>query len=370
MSNEAKIFKYDTLSDVAVRFRSDLNDFDYVLLYAYNGTGKTRLSMEFKNRGRDTEAYTRDTLYFNAFTEDLFYWDNDLENDTDRVLKINADSNFFNGFKELALEEKIFGYLQRYAEFDFKIDYEEWHISFSKGEEENIKISRGEENIFIWCVFLAICELVIDGAEAYSWVKYIYIDDPVSSLDDNNIIAIANDLGNLLKKDTGKRKIVISSHHHLFFNVMYNDLKRNKRKSYFFHKNGANGYTLRATDETPFFHHVATLCELKRLLPKEGQTIDDVQINTYHFNMLRSVIEKTAVFFGYNHFSECIHGIEDEVLFARALDLLSHGKYSIYEPVLMGKDTKQLFVRILDAFLRKYEFYLPEILIETEQENR
>ena len=106
------------------------------------------------------------------------------------------------------MEEKIFGYLQRYAEFDFKIDYEEWHISFSKGEEDKIKISRGEENIFIWCVFLAICELVIDGAEAYSWVKYIYIDDPVSSLDDNNIIAIANDLGNLLKKDSGKRKIV------------------------------------------------------------------------------------------------------------------------------------------------------------------
>lgn len=79
MSNEAKIFKYNTLSDVAVRFRSDLNDFDYVLLYAYNGTGKTRLSMEFKNRGRNTEANTRDTLYFNAFTEDLFYWDNDLE---------------------------------------------------------------------------------------------------------------------------------------------------------------------------------------------------------------------------------------------------------------------------------------------------
>lgn len=268
------------------------------------------------------------------------------------------------------MEEKIFGYLQRYAEFDFKIDYEEWHISFSKGEEDKIKISRGEENIFIWCVFLAICELVIDGAEAYSWVKYIYIDDPVSSLDDNNIIAIANDLGNLLKKDSGKRKIVISSHHHLFFNVMYNDLKRNRRKSYFFHKNGANGYTLRATDETPFFHHVATLSELKRLLPKEGQTIDDVQINTYHFNMLRSVIEKTAVFFGYSHFSKCIHGIDDEVLFGRALDLLSHGKYSIYEPVFMGKDTKQLFVRILDAFLRKYEFYLPEILIETEQENR
>lgn len=366
MSNEAKIFKYSTLSDVAIRFRSDLNDFDYVLLYAYNGTGKTRLSMEFKGRGRDVEADIRDTLYFNAFTEDLFHWDNDLENDTERVLKINADSNFFSGFKELALEEKIFGYLQRYAEFNFKIDYEEWFVSFSKGDEGNIKVSRGEENIFIWCVFLAICELVIDGTEAYAWVKYIYIDDPVSSLDDNNIIAIANDLGNLLKKDTSRRKIIISSHHHLFFNVMYNDLKRNKRKSYFLHKNGVNGYTLRATDETPFFHHVATLSELKRLLPKEGETINDVQINTHNFNMLRSIIEKTAVFFGYNHFSQCIHGVEDEVLFARALDLLSHGKYSIYEPVLMGDDSKKLFVQILRAFLDKYEFNLPEILTEAE----
>ena len=67
-----------------VRFRSDLNDFNYVFsILPIMGQGKTRLSMEFKNRGRDTETNTRDTLYFNAFTEDLFYWDNDLENDTE-----------------------------------------------------------------------------------------------------------------------------------------------------------------------------------------------------------------------------------------------------------------------------------------------
>lgn len=82
---------------------------------------------------------------------------------------------------------------------------------------------------------------------------------------------------------------------------MYNDLKRNRRKSYFFHKNGTNGYTLRATDETPFFHHVATLCELKRLLPKEGQTIDDVQINTYHL-ICCAVLLKNCGVFGYSHF--------------------------------------------------------------------
>ena len=382
MNNTPKIVKFKSLSDIAVRFRSDLKDLDFVLLYAYNGTGKTRLSMEFKNKGKKGGLDKRDTLYFNAYTEDLFHWDNDLEHDADRVLKINTESNFFNGFKELALEDKIFEYLQRYATFDFKIDYEKWEISFSKEipnptyrpdndepetiVQSNIKVSRGEENIFIWCIFLAICELVTDGAEAYNWVKYIYIDDPISSLDDNNAIAVASDLSKLLQKGVGKVNVVISSHHHLFFNVMCNELKK-KSKRYFLHKNGTEGYTLRVTDDTPFFHHVALLSELKRLLPKENQTIHDIQIKTYHFNMLRSIMEKTATFFGYSDFSTCIHGVEDEVLYARALNLLSHGKYSIYEPVEMGDDTKNLFVKILEEFLKKYEFELPEIIIDEEK---
>ncbi len=71
---------------------------NYYLLFAYNGTGKTRLSGEFKNLGkrriRGSEETTRDTLYYNAFTEDLFYWDNDLEGDTDRRLFFNTNSRF------------------------------------------------------------------------------------------------------------------------------------------------------------------------------------------------------------------------------------------------------------------------------------
>lgn len=359
---------------LVTRLRDDLNNHFFVLLYAYNGTGKTRISMAFKEyaktRRRDPKA---DTLYFNAFTEDLFSWDNDLANDTERVLKINASSNFFNGFKELALEEKIFTYLERYAEFDFRIDYDEFKVIFSKtiknpnytpGSEEpetiiqdHIKVSRGEENIFIWCVFLSICELVIENSEAYEWVKFVYIDDPISSLDDNNAIAVASDLAQLLKKGKDRIKTVISSHHALFFNVMYNELKQLKCKRYFLHKDGLDGHTLRPTEDTPFFHHVAILSELKKVR-------DAGNISTYHFNMLRSTLEKTATFFGLDDFSKCIHGIEDDVLYSRALNLLSHGKYSIYEPVEMGQDSKELFIRILDAFLDKYRFELPELLIE------
>ncbi|MDQ1151855.1 hypothetical protein QE382_003839 [Sphingobacterium zeae] len=88
------------------------------------------------------------------------------------------------------------------------------------------------------------------------------------------------------------------------------------------------------------------------------------KVNTYHFNMLRGILEKTATFFGHDDFSKCIHGIEDEVLYSRALNLLSHGKYSIYEPQEMGPDTKELFIKILQAFLDKYQFELPEMLVE------
>ena len=90
------------LDVLAQHLRSALRRKKFVLLYAYNGTGKTRLSTAFKDLGKSnaTARPKRDTLYFNAFTEDLFSWDNDLENDSERVLKLNTDSRFFAGLDD------------------------------------------------------------------------------------------------------------------------------------------------------------------------------------------------------------------------------------------------------------------------------
>ena len=81
--------------------------------------------MEFKEAGKRKRGVKRDTLYFNAYTEDLFSWDNDLEDDQSESYRSTQIRSFY-GFKELALEEKIFTYLERYADFNFKIDYEKW----------------------------------------------------------------------------------------------------------------------------------------------------------------------------------------------------------------------------------------------------
>jgi hypothetical protein len=92
------------------------------------------------------------------------------------------------------------------------------------------------------------------------------------------------------------------------------------------------------------------------------------KVYTYHFNILRNVLERTASFFGYKDFSRCIIGIDDEVLFARALNLLSHGSYSAFEPREMVQDTKDLFNRVLRGFLGRYKFNLPEIFAPEREE--
>ncbi len=366
------------LNELAEHLRSV--DKKNIIIYAHNGTGKTRLSMAFKDKGKEGGEENRDTLYFNAFTEDLFLWDNDLINNTNRSLQFNINSHFFDGLDGADMENKIRPFLHRYVDFDFSINYEKACVSFwreitsfinvSKEDEgmvvltdnngiaitsneriENIKISRGEENTFIWCFFLAIAQMAIDKNDNYKWVKYLYIDDPISSLDDNNTIAIAGDLCQLLKREDNELKTIISTHHGLFFNVMFNEL--NNAKKYFLNKlKTKSGYSLIDTKDTPFFHHVV----LMQILQK---AIITNQLYTYHFNMLRNVLEKTAAFHGYNHFGACIKKDKDDeegVIHARRVNILSHGNYSLFDPKEMQNENKEHFKSIFKDFTDMHKF--------------
>ena len=358
---------FNGLSEVASFLREQLEGKRYVLLYAHNGTGKTRLSSEFKNLGK--LGGERDTLYFNAFTEDLFTWDNDLEGDTDRALRINKASQFFDGLEDLEMDTQIKEFLDPYCDFDFKILDD--RVVFSRkptaptGTEaseafiDNIKISRGEEQLFKWCFFLAVLRAALDREKdakgTYDWVKYVYIDDPVSSLDEHNAIALANRLAGMLRESEGKLKAVISTHHALFFNVLSNEFgRRDKHLAQWVlsQKKDARQYVLKNEDkDTPYFQHVSLMEELH-------QAVQTGQLYSYHFNILRTIMEKTASFHGHGHFSVCVKasGDEDAKLHQRMLDILSHGKYSLYEPKEMTEDNKENFRKIFEDFRATYHF--------------
>lgn len=370
---------FPNLPTLAQRLREELETKKFMLVYAYNATGKTRLSSAFKDLGKkvndDGETTQRDTLYFNAFTEDLFNWDNDLTGDRHRFLKLNEKSRYFSGLASTELDTRIRSLLDRYADFDFRIDSEtDKDLKLTKAEvvffrkedggttgddEENtfgIKISRGEESVFIWCFFLAILQLTLDGSEDYKWVKYVYIDDPVSSLDEHNAIVFGNHLVQLYREAKRHVPTVVSTHHALFFNVLHYEIKNHlgRQPQYMLKRDkSTGGYRLEEQKrDTPQFYHISALEELWKLAKEE-------KISTYHFNVLRSILEKTAFFLGYGHFASCIKrdaNDPDGVLHQRFVDILSHGKYSMYEPVEMQEQTRDYFRAILSGFVERHPF--------------
>jgi len=164
-----------SIKDIAIDLKS--NNKKVQLIYAFNGTGKTRLSREFKdllvaelNVQEESDSGTSDLfrkniIYYNAFTEDLFYWDNDLNNNEDRKLKIHR-----NAFTKWVLEEQgqgptIIENFQRltnsHIEPQFSADSSEIHFLI-RGDESftKIKISKGEESNLIWCIFYSFLCLI------------------------------------------------------------------------------------------------------------------------------------------------------------------------------------------------------------------
>ena len=368
------------LKELASRFRGFLAPKDakkFILLYAYNGTGKTRLAGAFKDLGKeinqDGETILRDTLYFNAFTEDLFSWHNDLDNDSERYLTLHPTSQFFAGLEELEMDNRIGPILRRYADFQFKLDkvplnnslgepIGEQHIvrffrtfitPSGKVEANNIKVSRSEENIFLWCFFLAIVRLVLDGDKNYKWVKYVYVDDPISSLDENNAIAVASHLAHMLTNANDAPKTVISTHHTLFFNVLCNEIKKGKSHRFFLRNDDSSGgYLLSDTNDKPFLHHLATLAELNKVT----QFGD---IKRHHFNMMRCIMEQTAIFCGLSDWTECIMVPEndpDRDLHERMINVMSHADYLINEPHEPPDRYRDDFRKIFEKFASSHLF--------------
>lgn len=146
------------------------------LIYAFNGVGKTRLSREFKElvapktKGEEAEEEKPiKVLYYNAFTEDLFYWDNDLDEDTNRKLIIHPNSFTDWIFKDQGQESNVITHFQHYTNDkltpSFNEDFNEITFSLERGDDnkiDNIKISKGEESCLIWCVFFSLIKLVVD----------------------------------------------------------------------------------------------------------------------------------------------------------------------------------------------------------------
>ena len=223
-----------TIDDIA----SDLRDHaaPIQLLYAFNSVGKTRLSVTYQNATK-AEDGTHAGIYYNAYSEDLFVWNNDIEHDEANIRITVLPSRLSRLHAELS-EFDIRAKLKPYRpSFDFRFvmhsDVEKGIESISffpagtqPGDVPAMKISRGEERVFVWCFFLAMMEVEgrVDGQP-----RHIFIDDPVSSLDDHNIFVTASTLYDLIENHFGERKIIIATHHVGMFSILFDWLKKGEK---------------------------------------------------------------------------------------------------------------------------------------------
>lgn len=379
------------------------------LIYAFNGTGKTRLSREFKkliapkndeSEGEDAaeqpEISRNKILYYNAFTEDLFFWDNDLEQDADPKLRIQPNS--FTGWvlEDQGQDRNIITNFQRYANEkltpkfneEYKVKgkddkeitvkaFSEVTFSLERGDDVqsgNLKISKGEESNFIWSIFYTLIELVIDilnvaepserETNAFNKLEYIFIDDPVSSLDENHLIELAVDLAQLIKSNNSDVKFIITTHNPLFYNVLHNELSSDDGG---YKKKWLDKYRMTRLDDgtfqlvqqpndSPFSYHLYLKSELEK-------AIESGQLSKYHFNFLRNILEKTSTFLGYKKWGDLLPKTDDgktNPYEARIINISSHSKHAGEEVADLTEDDKRVLQYLVNEINTMYRFQQAE----------
>ncbi len=405
-----------TLTEIAKQLQDA--DKKVQLIYAFNGSGKTRLSRKFKqliapkNVDSDGEEQTELTrnkiLYYNAFTEDLFYWDNDLEMDAKPKLKIQPNSYttwLIKILKDLGQDQNIIKNFQRvnnrvtpsfneeYKYFDEKkveitvpafseVTFSTpntlpLEIPFIVGERiENIKISKGEESNFIWSIFYTLLEQVIEilnqpeignrETNEFDQLEYVFIDDPVSSLDENHLIELAVNLASLIKASKSELKFVITTHSPLFYNVLFNEFNSDDKNFGWKAKNfekyrlekkedGLSQLEVQPND-SPFSYHLFLLSEIK-------SAIEANNLKKYHFNFLRNILEKTSTFLGYKKWSEILPKTNDgtsDAYIARIINISSHSKQSGDEVSNITDEDKRVLKYLVNELINNYRFWKQE----------
>ena len=352
-----------TIEDIASELRDDAAAVQ--LLYAFNSVGKTRLSVAYKNATKE-ENGTHAGIYYNAYSEDLFVWNNDIEHgETDIRLTVlpSSLSSLHADLNELDIHAKLNPYR---PSFDFRFvmhpDAEKGIESISffplgtqPGDVPAMKISRGEERVFVWCFFLAMME--VEGwADRQS--RHIFIDDPVSSLDDHNIFVTVSTLYDLIEKHYDERKIIIATHHVGMFSILSDWLTKGEKSDKYKSKTKASILSRKHGEVSLETHKSDVFLYHLRVLQLLEQARQENNVRAYHLSLLRQLLESVSSFLGVGQISYALNsiGFDDADEVARIVNTLAHKNVYYFETDLLVPDNLELFETIYGKLTAHYAF--------------
>jgi hypothetical protein len=346
-----------TVQEIATALRDD--SARVIIIYGFNSTGKTKLSVAYKNATKSPDG-THAGVYYNAYSEDLFVWDNDMEHGEANV-SLTVKPCRLNELHGLLTEEsvraKLIPYKPKY-DFGFRFhDDIEFYPASPANTGQPIKVSRGEERIFVWCFFLALFD--VEGwADRQS--AHFFIDDPVSSLDEHNIFVTASTLFELIEEQHETRKIIITTHHIGLFSILFNWLKKGekaerykKRAKLCVLRERDGALTLERSDREALLLHLQLMQVLERA--REAN-----EVRAFHLAILRQVLENVASFLGSGRFGHVLEqiGIADPTEVANIINVLSHKNVYRYESDMLTADSAALFDNVFGRLKTHYGFEL------------
>lgn len=239
-------------------------------------------------------------------------------------------------------------------------------FSFERGNDQrglSIKISKGEESNLIWSIFYTLLQQVVNvlnepepsnrSTNQFDQLDYVFIDDPVSSLDENHLIELAVDLAQLIKSSKSDIMFIITTHNPLFYSVLYNEIDVKSGNILKCHDDGTFDLEEKKGDSNKSFsYHLHLIQTIK-------QAIAQKEIQRYHFTLLRNLYEKTASFLGYQKWQDLLPDDSRQLYHKRIITFTSHSTLSneaVAEPTNAEKQTVGL---LLNHLIDNYKFWKP-----------
>jgi wobble nucleotide-excising tRNase len=192
---------------------------------------------------------------------------------------------------------------------------------------------------------LNVAEISERSTDKFNELEWAFIDDPVSSLDENHLIELAVDIAKLIKRSSSNIKFVITTHNPLFYNVLHNELRNERYKKYLLKILDDGTFELvNQPHDSPFSYHLFLKSEIKK-------ATETGQLSKYHFNFLRNILEKTSTFLGHQNWGELLPertpGERDAYL-SRIINISSHSKNANEEVFDIAENDKRVLGYLMD----------------------
>lgn len=168
----------------------------------------------------------------------------ELNDEGEAAKKVNNHLNNFFGHDGLTLKPEVIEGTEPRTRF-----------VIMRGSEKAHNLSEGECSLISFCYFIAKMEDELNGTDNEKLV--IYIDDPISSLDNNHIFFMFSLIETVIAKEKKYGQLLISTHNHDFLKyikrltIPKNEKNEELVSHYIIEKNKKDGYAKSIIKEMP-----------------------------------------------------------------------------------------------------------------------